>query len=194
MGCEHKARPAPGGPEVQDNYFSPVFFDCADVLCIILSIQGRGYRIRGGAMESYPVAWDVPDFDHEGDGPFSVAARIAEWGPELDRGGTLLGGFVGDRLVGYAILGNASRAGNLQLVALFVNRADRRAGIASALFRRARQLASERGARGLYVSSVPSESAVGFYLSRGFELADPPDPELLAKEPDDIHLVCPCAG
>jgi hypothetical protein len=45
----------------------------------------------------------------------------------------------------------------------------------------------------MYVSATPTGSAVGFYLSRGCHLADPPHPALLASEPDDIHLVCPLA-
>jgi GNAT superfamily N-acetyltransferase len=148
-----------------------------------------GHRVHGREIEARPVVWDVPDFDAEGDGDFSIAARIAEWSPELDRGGVLLGAIDGERLVGYAILGNVRRGGNLQLVALYVNRDDRRSGVAAGLFARATELARERSARGLYVSSVPSESAVSFYLSRGCVLADPPDPELFAKEPEDVHLV-----
>jgi len=42
----------------------------------------------------------------------------------------------------------------------------------------------------MYVSATPTGSAVGFYLSRGCELADPPHAELFALEPEDIHLVC----
>jgi hypothetical protein len=43
----------------------------------------------------------------------------------------------------------------------------------------------------MYVSAVPSGSAVGFYLSRGCELAEEPHRDLFAHEPEDIHLVCP---
>ena len=40
----------------------------------------------------------------------------------------------------------------------------------------------------MYVSATPTDSAVGFYLSRGCELADPVHPALSAKEPDDVQL------
>jgi hypothetical protein len=30
---------------------------------------------------------------------------------------------------------------------------------------------------------------VRFYLGQGARLADPPDPELFALEPEDVHLV-----
>jgi hypothetical protein len=41
----------------------------------------------------------------------------------------------------------------------------------------------------LYVSATPSESALGFYRSLGARLADPVDPDLFAREPEDVHLV-----
>ena len=49
--------------------------------------------------------------------------------------------------------------------------------------------ASKGGAKQIYVSVVPSESAVGFYLSEGFSPVDEPLPELLELEPEDIHMV-----
>jgi hypothetical protein len=57
------------------------------------------------------------------------------------------------------------------------------------LFEAARVAARTR--RGvLYVSATSTENTVNFYLQRGCVLAQRPDPELLALEPDDIHLVC----
>lgn len=53
-------------------------------------------------------------------------------------------------------------------------------------------LARDRDARALYVSATPSESAVGFYLSRGFRPTEP-FPEPFAKEPEDIHMLLPLA-
>jgi hypothetical protein len=50
------------------------------------------------------------------------------------------------------------------------------------------RLARASGARELYVSAVPSGSAVGFYQSCGFELTDDLDSDLFAKEPEDIHM------
>ena len=41
------------------------------------------------------------------------------------------------------------------------------------------------------MSATPTGSAVGFYLSRGCVLADPPHPQLFAEEPEDIHFVLP---
>ena len=76
--------------------------------------------------------------------------------------------------------------GNLAL--LHVSRAHRRQGIASLLSAEVARLARADGARLLYVSATPSDSAVGFYRSVGFEPTDAPNPELFALEPDDIHM------
>ena len=52
-------------------------------------------------------------------------------------------------------------------------------------------------ARGLYISATPSESALRF-IAQGARLAAPPDPDLLALEPEDVHLILaldgPCAA
>lgn len=50
-------------------------------------------------------------------------------------------------------------------------------------------LALAAGAEAIYVSAVPTGSAVGFYLHPGCRLADAARPALFAKEPEDIHLV-----
>jgi hypothetical protein len=43
----------------------------------------------------------------------------------------------------------------------------------------------------MYVSAIPSGPAVDFYVRHGCEPAAEPHPGLLAKEPDDLHLICP---
>ncbi len=91
-----------------------------------------------------------------------------------------------------AVLGNrplGPDADLLQLVLLHVSQPHRRSGLAGRLLDAISKHARERGARGLYISATQSESAVGFYLGRGATLAAEPDPNLLAKEPEDIHLI-----
>jgi GNAT superfamily N-acetyltransferase len=65
----------------------------------------------------------------------------------------------------------------------------RRRGLASRLFADIREQAGRRGARRLYISATPSDGALRFYFRQGARLAEPPDPDLLALEPDDVHLV-----
>lgn len=74
---------------------------------------------------------------------------------------------------------------------LHVSRAHRRRGVAATLWAAGSEIAADAGAASMYVSATPSGSAVGFYTSRGCRLAEPPHPALFAKEPDDIHLICP---
>ncbi len=113
----------------------------------------------------------------------------ATWRAFIPSEGIALGAFDGDALVGIATLRRAVRPDVDQLEALFVDRAHRRAGVAAALVTEVERLAREGEARELYVSATPSESAVGFYLSRGFSPTTAPIPELLELEPEDVHMV-----
>lgn len=113
---------------------------------------------------------------------------------ELENGGAAIGGYDGDRLAGFGLLGHrmlGSQNDTLPIDLMYVGRAYRRRGIGTRLMQLLSQQASVRGARSLYISSTESRSAVGFYRSLGSEHAIDPDPEMLAKEPLDIHMVRP---
>lgn len=51
------------------------------------------------------------------------------------------------------------------------------------------ELARTEGKNQVYVSATPTRGTVEFYQSLGFQLTPTPDPELLALEPEDIHMV-----
>ena len=117
------------------------------------------------------------------------------YGPILldcfDRGGTFLGAFEGETLIGAVVLESRfiGRARDqLQLKFLHVSRPHRRAGLGRMLFEKAVARARELGARRLYVSSTESGNTVDFYMRRGCRLAQEVDPDLFALEPRDIHL------
>jgi predicted N-acetyltransferase YhbS len=117
------------------------------------------------------------------------------YGPILldcfDRGGTFYGAFEEDTLVGVAVLESrfiGRRGDQLQLKFLHVSRACRKGGLGRTLFEKAARRARALGARRLYVSSVPSENAVDFYLHMGCRVTEDVDPALFELEPDDIHL------
>jgi ribosomal protein S18 acetylase RimI-like enzyme len=76
-----------------------------------------------------------------------------------------------------------------QLSYLHVSRAYRRKGIGVAITRQLLEHAIALGSRQVYVSAIPSESAVGFYMSFGFDLTTEPIPELYDLEPEDVHMV-----
>jgi GNAT superfamily N-acetyltransferase len=147
------------------------------------------YRYRRGTLEARSVDIRVPPWSRFGADEHSVQGKVNAWQPILDRGGTLVGAFDRDILVGFAIYRPDLAEGLANLAVLHVSRSQRRKGIASLLTEEVARLARADGASRLYVSATPSVSTVEFYRSRGFELTDEPNEELFALEPDDIHMV-----
>lgn len=148
-----------------------------------------GYVFRNNVLETQIVDWDVPRWSDDPSSGFSAQSRIEGWGAVLDRGGILLGALDGDKLAGFAVLLPELSHGMAQLAALFVDRTYRRSGIASRLVAEVEKRAREAGAHKLYVSAIPSGSAVGFYLKWGFKPTHDVNEELFALEPDDIHMI-----
>jgi GNAT superfamily N-acetyltransferase len=112
----------------------------------------------------------------------------------LESGGTGVAAWDGDRLAAVAVLGGTPVGGDpalLLLALLHVGRPYRRRGLAARLLALMRDEAIRRGARRLYISATPSEGALRFYLAQGARLADPPDLDLHALEPEDVHLILP---
>lgn len=148
-----------------------------------------GYTYHDGELRAEEVDWHVPDWYPAGDGPHSVQTMIRFCAEHLETGCVLLGALDDERLAGVAILRPHLAEGMAQLAFLHVSRPYRRQGVAARLTNEVCRLARKDGARALYVSATPSESAVGFYLSQGFRPAGTPDPELFALEPEDIHMI-----
>jgi GNAT superfamily N-acetyltransferase len=145
------------------------------------------YRAYGGRLVKERKAVEVRPWTAE-----QCDAHIAWQEYELSKGGALLCAFDGEVFQGLAVLGNRPIGGDprtAQLVFLHVSRLHRRKGVASALLAEAVRQARMRNRKRLYISATPSESAVGFYLSKGARLLDKPDPGLFAKEPEDIHMM-----
>lgn len=147
------------------------------------------YVYRDGKLENCQVDWHVPRWFTDGREEHSVQALIDKCVPILKESGVLFGALDGDVLAGLAILRYKLSGTMSQLALLHVSRAHRRQGIATRLFQEACQLARADGAEELYVSATPSESAVGFYLSQGCQLAEQVNEELYAEEPEDIHMI-----
>jgi GNAT superfamily N-acetyltransferase len=142
----------------------------------------REYAYRHGCLEERSVDLAVPTWSRSGTHEHSVAGNVRVWQPILDRGGTLVGAFDGDTLAGFAIYQPRLAEGMANLAVLHVSRSHRRRGVGSLLAEEVARLARADGARRLYVSATPSGSAVGFYLSHGFEPTD-------RLEPQDIHMI-----
>lgn len=147
-----------------------------------------GYRVEGDQLVRMKVQWDSSPWREEGD-EHSFPAMIRSLKNHLANHAIMLGAFDGDRLVGLAAFQPQLTETMAQLALLHVSNGYRRQGIASHLFIEIVDMAHEAGASHLYVSATPSESAVGFYRSRGFVWTQTPHPELFALEPEDIHMV-----
>ncbi len=102
----------------------------------------------------------------------------------------VVGAFAGDELVGLASVRYRLQPDMAQLTTLHVSEAYRRQGVATQLVAEVMRMARESGARRHYASAVPTESAVGFYTNCGFRPTDEPDPNMLAMEPEEIHMIC----
>ena len=148
-----------------------------------------GYVFKNNELEAQIVDWKVPRWSDDPGAGFSAQSRIDRWAEVLSRGGVLLGAMDGEKLAGFAVLLPELSEGGAQLAALFVDRSYRRLGVATRLVDEVERLALEAGARKLYVSAIPSGSAVGFYLKYGFSPTSEVDEELFALEPDDIHMI-----
>ncbi|MCJ7534547.1 MAG: GNAT family N-acetyltransferase [Anaerolineales bacterium] len=149
----------------------------------------RAYEIESGVLTQVEVDWQVPGWFLDGDGDHSLAEQLAFCRSHLDQGGVMLGAFKDDLLVGVAVVRPRLREDMAQLAFLHVSRKFRRRGIARRLLEGACEIAHSAGVHRMYVSAVPSGSALGFYLAQGYRLAESVDPELYALEPEDIHLI-----
>ena len=149
------------------------------------------YAVEDEQLVHRPVDIDAPSWDRNGTGDHSVRALVEHFRPIAENGASLLGAFDRDEFLGLAIVDGTFEPPMAWLALLHVSRPHRRRGVASALWTAAEEAAVTAVAESMYVSATPSDSAVGFYLSRGCSLADPPHPALLAEEPEDIHFVCP---
>ena len=144
------------------------------------------YSVVDGRLTLVPAYFEIPGWHPrmiESDRP-----RLCEC---FDRRGIFLGSFDGDTLIGVSVVDTkpvGSRGDHVQLLYLYVSRSARGQGVGSTLFAAAAEAARALGAKALYVSAVPTENTVNFYLRRGCSLTAEPDPDLFAAEPDDIHL------
>ncbi len=107
----------------------------------------------------------------------------------MRRSARAVGAFDGDSLIGIAMVTPNIAPGMAQLSFLHVTAGWRRHGLGAQLFQTVLAEARNSGHTQLYVTATPTRSAVGFYLDAGFAPTDQPIPELLALEPEDIHMI-----
>lgn len=146
-------------------------------------------EMRDGRLRTVASTGSIPGWD---------AAKRAEIVSRVARvratGGRAWGVRVDGALVGLASVDATPVGGDPDVVALdllHVSAPWRGRGLARALVETAAGFAVSAGARALYVSATCTARTVAVYRHLGAVLADPPDPDWLAREPVDIHLVIP---
>jgi predicted N-acetyltransferase YhbS len=146
------------------------------------------YIQHGTQLEERRGDFDSPNWLTEGNGEHSFAAHQAQVESLIAAGGTALGAFDNDRLVGIGIVVPHLRSGIAQLAFLHVSNGYRAAGIGKRLCMDLDRMAVEGGDSEIVVSATPSENTVRFYMARGYKPMAEPFPELFELEPEDIHL------
>lgn len=144
----------------------------------------ENYRLEQGQLCRFAHVCSIPDWTAAG-----RVSRIARLNELRQQGGRVLAARVGSRLVGVASLAAQRYSRDrMQLLTLHVDRDFRQQGFGCVLLALAEELAKQAGAAGLYISSAPKVNTVDFYMRQGAVLSPEPIAQLLAQEPDDIHL------
>jgi GNAT superfamily N-acetyltransferase len=146
------------------------------------------YIQRGTALEERPDPCDVPPWSPAGDDPHSVPDQIGFCRWHVARGAAIIGAFDGERLAGIGLVTPHIRPGIAQLAFLHVSDGYRGQGIGRRLVAALEALAVAAGDTAMVVSATPSVNTVRFYMGCGYAPMAEPLPELLAEEPEDVHL------
>lgn len=146
------------------------------------------YEQRGTDLVERRGNWDSPAWDAAGLGEHSVHAQRRTLLHYADAGGVSRGAFSSGRLIGIGVVVPHIRPAIAQLAYLHVSRSARSTGVGSRLCTDLESIAVRAGDTGIVVSATPSGNTVRFYLGRGYRPMAQPLPELVALEPEDIHM------
>lgn len=121
------------------------------------------YRPLGKELEAYDDSVEVSS------DPSFWKNLLNWWKDELKAGAEAFGAYDRDTLTGIAMIKHGIRDGVDQIIAMYVSAEYRLSGIARSLYFELEDSAKASGAKQLFVSTEPTGSAVGFYLSQGFQ-------------------------
>lgn len=147
------------------------------------------YVQHGTRLELLPGDRSAPAWSVEGADEHSVAGQQLVLESLVRAGAVALGAFDGGRLVGVGVVVTELHPGVAQLPYLHVTRPHRALGIGGRLSDELENVARVAGATSIVVSATPSVNTVRFYRRRGYEPMAEPVPELLALEPEDVHML-----
>jgi GNAT superfamily N-acetyltransferase len=146
------------------------------------------YVQRGAELELREGEFSAQPWSRDGVGEHSLAAQQAAVEEYVRAGGTALGAFDGERLVGIGVVLPHVRPAVAQLAYLHVSDGYRARGVGGRLCDELEELAREAGDSSMVVSATPSLNTVRFYEGRGFRPLPDPLPELYELEPEDVHM------
>ena len=175
-------------PRLVARELTPTGFDALATIDRSERIDGH-YVLDGDALRYVAAPVEVAGWS-----PGHADELVARLHEIHAAGGVVVGAWHGEALVGLAALDVRAVGGDprvMDLAVVHVSRAHRGQGVAKHLIAVLSARAAALGAAALYISATPTRNTVDAYRGVGARLAAPPDPELLAREPDDIHLVLP---
>ena len=146
------------------------------------------YAQHGTQLVEQLGDWSSPAWDPDGDGEHSVERQRQALDRYAAAGGIALGGFARGRLVAIGVVVPHLRTEIAQLAYLHVSAPFRATGVGTRLSEGLDVIARDVGDSQMVVSATPSQHTVRFYLARGFRVMADPLPELVALEPDDVHM------
>lgn len=146
------------------------------------------YHQHGDQLTEEHHEYHIPPWFTDTDGDHSVASHRAFCERHLAAGGTAVGAFDGERLVGIGVVTPHVRPGIAQLAYLQVSDGYRGQGVGRKLCELMDDIARAAGNTQMVVSATPSVNTVRFYMGRGFRPTAEPLPELVELEPEDVHL------
>lgn len=131
------------------------------------------YRYEAGRLELRREVF-IDDWNEE-----EKQQKIARMRQCLEEGGALSGAFLGNKLVGFALVAGPVRQGGVALDKIHVSRPMRRRGLGRGLFGLACEAARRMGASYLFIATNPAQATQLYYRAMGCRLA----PELTAVFP-----------
>lgn len=115
-----------------------------------------------------------------------------EWIPtylleQINRGGAAIGAYIKDKLVGFCSVDGVLHNGYANMTMLFIDDDYKRLGIGKKLFLSISEKAKTIGAEKLFISAIPSQDTIAFYMAVGCKDATP-IPSGFVDSPNDRYL------
>lgn len=144
------------------------------------------YFVAEDKLQIRSVKYDVKGFDSN-----ELDQLIANQNDIRHSGGQVLGAYLDSILAGVVsidarLFGNENQFSKMDI--LYIDANHRGNSIGKQLVQRAQVIASDFGAKKLYISATPTKTTVDFYMNLGATLIPTPNQKLFNLEPEDIHL------